>query len=109
MIWHVADAPAPNPDLVTPGVWGFVVTFGFAVVVVLLIIDMVRRIRRVRYREDISRRLDAEQRDAEQRDAEQGEARQGEAGQHEAGQHDAERRHRDTHDQNGTPGAHRPS
>lgn len=50
-----------NPDLVTPGVWGFVITFAVAVVIVLLIMDMVRRIRRVRYRDDIARKLDAEQ------------------------------------------------
>ncbi|MGN6428094.1 hypothetical protein [uncultured Leifsonia sp.] len=51
----------PNADDVTPGVVGFVVTFLLAVVVVLLVIDMVRRIRRVRYRAEIAEKLDAEQ------------------------------------------------
>lgn len=58
-----------NPDLVTPGVWGFVITFLIAVAVVLLVMDMVRRIRRVRYREDIARKLDAEQREHGEHDA----------------------------------------
>lgn len=67
---YAADA-ATNPDLVTPGVWGFVITFAVAVVIVLLIMDMVRRIRRVRYRDDIARKLDAEQheRDVQPHDA----------------------------------------
>ncbi|WP_348788259.1 hypothetical protein [Leifsonia sp. NPDC080035] len=51
----------PNADDVTPGIVGFVVTFLLAVVVVLLVIDMVRRIRRVRYRAEIAEKLDAEQ------------------------------------------------
>ena len=36
-----------DPDTVTPGVWGFVLTFLVMVIVVLLVLDMVRRIRRV--------------------------------------------------------------
>jgi zona occludens toxin (predicted ATPase) len=40
---------------------GFLVTFAIAVVVVLLVIDMTRRIRRVRYRAEIAEKLDAEQ------------------------------------------------
>lgn len=50
-----------DPVLVTPGVVGFVVTFAVAMGALLLIIDMVRRVRRVRYREEIARKLDAEQ------------------------------------------------
>ena len=42
-----------DADLVTPGVWGFVVTFLLVVAVVLLIIDMMRRIRRVTYRAQV--------------------------------------------------------
>ena len=49
-----------DPTLVTPGVWGFVITAGIMIVAVLLIIDMVRRIRRVNYRAEIRQRLDAE-------------------------------------------------
>jgi hypothetical protein len=54
-----------DPNLVTPGVWGFVLTFVVMVVVVLLILDMVRRIRRVNYRAEVRAQLEAEARDAE--------------------------------------------
>jgi hypothetical protein len=68
-VWLTAATPTPTPssgpsdDQVTPGYVGFIVTFLLAVVVVLLVIDMVRRIRRVRYRAEISEKLDAEQRE----------------------------------------------
>lgn len=51
----------PNADLVTPGVWGFLVIFLIAIVTILLVIDMTRRIRRTRYREEIAAKLDAEE------------------------------------------------
>jgi hypothetical protein len=54
-----------DPNLVTPGVWGFVLTFAVMVVVVLLILDMVRRIRRVNYRAEVRAQLEAEAREAE--------------------------------------------
>ena len=50
-----------NPDLVTPGPWGFLVIALLAVVVILLITDMMRRIRRGRVRADIREELDAEE------------------------------------------------
>lgn len=50
-----------DPVLVTPGVIGFVVTFLVAMGSLVLILDMVRRVRRVRYRAEIAERLDAEQ------------------------------------------------
>ena len=49
-----------DPNSVTPGVVGFVVTLLVAVLVLLLIADMVRRVRRVRYRAEINEKLDAE-------------------------------------------------
>ncbi len=57
-----SPAPSPNIDenLVTPGVWGFVITAVIMVVVILLIIDMVRRMRRVNYRAEIRQRLEDE-------------------------------------------------
>jgi hypothetical protein len=69
-----AATPTPTPsipaaDVTTPGVWGFVAIFGVGIVVLLLIIDMTRRVRRVRYRAEVSEKLDAEHRAAE---AEQG-------------------------------------
>lgn len=49
-----------DPNAVTPGVIGFVVTFIVMIAVLLLVLDMVRRVRRVRYREEIAQKLDAE-------------------------------------------------
>jgi hypothetical protein len=67
MIWRLVDAtPSPVPtsnvsdDLVTPGVWGFVITAAIMIVVILLIIDMVRRLRRLNYRAEIRQRLEDE-------------------------------------------------
>jgi len=67
MIWRLVDAtPSPVPtstvsdDLVTPGVWGFVVTAFVMIAVILLIIDMVRRLRRLNYRAEIRQRLEDE-------------------------------------------------
>jgi hypothetical protein len=50
-----------DPNQVTPGVEGFIATGLFAVVSLLLIIDMVRRMRRVRYREEARQNIDAEE------------------------------------------------
>ena len=49
-----------DPDSVTPGFFGFAVVALLVVAVVLLIWDMNRRIRRVRYREEVREELDAE-------------------------------------------------
>lgn len=56
-----APAPAPSPSLrpglsqdqVTPGLLGFLLTAFIVVLTTLLIVDMVRRIRRVRYRAQV--------------------------------------------------------
>ena len=53
-----------DPNDVTPGVEGFVITFLVMAVVLLLVLDMVRRIRRVNYRAEARERLDAEEREA---------------------------------------------
>ena len=58
-----AATPSPAPldeDTVTPGWVGFVVIFALALVTVFLIIDMTRRVRRVRYREEVREKLAAE-------------------------------------------------
>jgi hypothetical protein len=57
------SAPGVDADAVTPGVIGFVLTFVVAAATVLLVLDMVRRIRRVRYREQVREQLAAEQAD----------------------------------------------
>ena len=59
-----------DPNLVTPGVVGFFATFFVAAMTVLLIFDLVRRIRRSRYREEIGLLLDAEAEAAAQAEAE---------------------------------------
>lgn len=59
------DDPLISPiqvdeNLVTPGVVGFVVTLLVAIGAILLIIDMSRRVRRVRYRGELRERLEEE-------------------------------------------------
>jgi hypothetical protein len=49
-----------DPNTVTPGMVGFLITFLIGIITVLLVIDMVRRIRRTNYRADVRKRLDAE-------------------------------------------------
>lgn len=54
-------SPLPTPglregiteDQITPGLWGFIMTAFFVLATTLLIVDMVRRIRRVRYRAQV--------------------------------------------------------
>lgn len=50
-----------DPNGVTPGVVGFVITALVAVVSLVLIMDMVRRMRRLRYREEAKLNVDAEE------------------------------------------------
>jgi hypothetical protein len=68
VLWFALTAsPTPSPSpafdeaLVTPGVWGFVLTIGVILAVVLLIVDMVRRTRRVTYRAQVQEQLAAEE------------------------------------------------
>jgi hypothetical protein len=63
----VAAVPVPSPTTdeldpltVSPGLVGFLATFAVAVATVLLILDMVRRLRRMRFREDQERRREEE-------------------------------------------------
>lgn len=65
-IW--ADStPTPLPayegdvNLITPGVVGFTITFLVAVATVFLLVDMTRRVRKVRYRGEIREQLAIEQ------------------------------------------------
>lgn len=50
-----------DPELVTPGFIGFAAVVIILIAVILLILDMNRRIRRVRYREEVRDELDAEE------------------------------------------------
>ena len=61
---RAAATPVPtpsqvDPNLVTPGPWGFVVIAFVAVAVILLVWDMMRRIRRGRVRADLREELEA--------------------------------------------------
>ena len=78
LVLAVTPSPSPPPQFdenqVTPGPWGFVITFAIAGIVVFLVIDMVRRVRRVNYRAEIDERLQAEvaERDAARADGPDG-------------------------------------
>lgn len=67
MILFGETTPMPTPSMtvdpnsVTPGFAGFAIIVLIVAVVVLLIWDMNRRIRRVRYREEVREELDAEE------------------------------------------------
>lgn len=64
-ISDVSPTPLPtptiDPSVVTPGVFGFIAIAFLALAVILLIFDMMRRIRRGRYRADVREQLDAEE------------------------------------------------
>lgn len=49
-----------DPTGVTPGVVGFILTAVVAISAVLLILDMNRRMRRLRYRDEAAANIDAE-------------------------------------------------
>ncbi|MET3902127.1 hypothetical protein [Paenarthrobacter sp. 4246] len=77
LILALTVTPSPNPsgtlrpglseDQVTPGTWGFVLTAFIVILTTFLIVDMVRRIRRVRYRAQVEEaRLAAEESRAEE-------------------------------------------
>lgn len=63
LLFALATTPSPLPtpslregiseDQITPGLWGFIMTAFFVLATTLLIVDMVRRIRRVRYRAQV--------------------------------------------------------
>ena len=50
----------PSATFYSPGTLGFIMTFLVTAGAVVLIFDMVRRIRRVRYRAEIAEKLEAE-------------------------------------------------
>ena len=61
-------APSPTPfpaytgnaNLITPGVWGFIAILLVGVATIFLLVDMTRRIRRSRYREEVRIKLEEE-------------------------------------------------
>ena len=69
----------PSQTWYSPGIVGFLLTFFVAGGAVLLIFDMVRRIRRVRYRAEIQEKLANEQAAAEAKKATKPKAADGDA------------------------------
>ena len=58
---QATPTPTPtliDPELVTPGPWGFIAITFVALAVIVLVWDMMRRIRRGRVRADINEELD---------------------------------------------------
>lgn len=63
LLLALATSPDPNPtgtlrpglteDQISPGIWGFLATAFIVVLCMFLIVDMVRRLRRVRYRAQV--------------------------------------------------------
>jgi hypothetical protein len=74
-VWLLpAFVPTPtgdtvDPDLVTPGPWGFAIIALVGIAVIALVWDMQRRIRRGRYRDEVREELDAEEKAAAQGEA----------------------------------------
>jgi len=73
ILWTATPSPEPtlypafegDPNSVTPGVIGFLATLFIAVATLLIIVDMNRRVRRVRYRELAQETIRTEQAQAE--------------------------------------------
>ena len=55
----------PDPDTVTPGVWGFLAILFVAVATILLVLDMLRRVRRTRYRGEVREQIERERAEQE--------------------------------------------
>ena len=90
----LAQTPQPSPegtlrpglseDMITPGTWGFIATAFVVILTMLLIVDMVRRLRRMRYRVQVE-----EARAEEAREGEPGDGQASEAPASDAPAHDA--------------------
>jgi len=63
-LWIATEAPSDvviDDTWYSPGVVGFLATFGVAAAAIFIIFDMTRRVRRVRYRAEIVQKLDLEE------------------------------------------------
>jgi hypothetical protein len=64
VVWLATEAPRDvviDDTWYSPGVVGFLATFGVAAAAIFIIFDMTRRVRRVRYRAEIVQKLDLEE------------------------------------------------
>ena len=64
----VTSQTPPDPESVSPGLWGFAVVFVLAIVVWLLMRNMTGRLRRLRFREEERMRREAAEREWSGRD-----------------------------------------
>jgi hypothetical protein len=67
VVWLATEAPSDvviDDTWYSPGVVGFLATFGVAAAAIFIIFDMTRRVRRVRYRAEIVQKLDLEEQSA---------------------------------------------
>lgn len=60
VLLEASETADPANTFYSPGTLGFLFVFGMSLAAIFLIFDMVRRVRRVRYRAEISEKLDAE-------------------------------------------------
>jgi len=63
VVWLATETPSDvviDDTWYSPGVVGFLATFGVAAAAIFIIFDMTRRVRRVRYRAEIVQKLDLE-------------------------------------------------
>ena len=61
VLQEATETADPANTFYSPGTLGFLFVFFLAVSSIFLIFDMVRRVRRVRYRAEIQEKLDAEE------------------------------------------------
>ncbi len=80
LLTAVPDEPSFDPDEVTPGLPGFLVTFAIVIAVVFLLRDFTRRVRRLQVRGQLLEQAEAERAGAERADAERAEAERARAG-----------------------------
>ncbi|MEN9715582.1 MAG: hypothetical protein RJA35_1049 [Actinomycetota bacterium] len=73
-------SPDPANTFYSPGIIGFLGTFILVIGAILIVFDMVRRIRRVNYRAQIKERLAAEQAEYEGKQAGSGQPGSGQSG-----------------------------
>lgn len=94
--------PGLTEDQISPGIWGFLATAFVVVLSIFLIVDMVRRLRRVRYRTQVEEDVERENDERGPGEAERDEAERDEdSTQAEAGGEDLEEDHHEGHAANG--------
>jgi hypothetical protein len=79
LLTAVPDEPSFDPDEVTPGLPGFLVTFAIVIAVVFLLRDFIRRVRRLQVRGQLLEQAEAERAGAERADAERAGAERADA------------------------------